>query len=215
MRIQHSFETPQAMAEAVAQRTAQLLNDAIAQRGRAMLALSGGSTPRLYLAVLADLFLDWNKLDVRLIDERWVALDHPDSNEGMIRQMLPQAQVIGLFNGAASPVAGCAAAVESLESCPEPWDVALLGLGGDGHIASLFPGTDAVDDPTPYCLPVMTAPQHPRMSLSAAALLRFHHPLMILSGVEKRQVWQDAEAKMLPARILARAGDRLETFWSA
>ncbi|HVI52714.1 MAG TPA: 6-phosphogluconolactonase [Candidatus Sulfotelmatobacter sp.] len=202
------------LAQALAERTAALLDQAVSRRGHAMLALSGGSTPRQYLPPLGKSFHYWNDVDVRLIDDRWVPSDHPDSNEGMVRALLPQARLTGLVNDAGDPQAGLAAVKRSLQSCAEPWDVALLGMGPDGHVASLFPGTGALEDPDPFCTAVMTAPLHPRISLSATALRRFRHPLLIITGEEKLAVLERAEADGLPAALLLERGEALEIFWA-
>jgi 6-phosphogluconolactonase len=179
-----------------------------------MLALSGGNTPRFYLPMLGARFQRWDVVDVRLIDDRWVRSHHADSNEGMLRQLLPQARLSGLVNDAEGPLAGLAEASASMAACPEPWDIALLGMGGDGHIASLFPGTGTIEDPAPYCVAVPEAPLHPRISLSAAALLRFQHLLLILTGEDKLDALARAERDALPVRLLTQASERLEIFWS-
>jgi 6-phosphogluconolactonase len=202
------------MLEAVVERAATLMEEAVAARGRVMLALSGGNTPRLYLPMLGDRFQRWDFADIRLVDDRWVSTDHVDSNEGMVRQFLPQARLSGLVNGADRPLAGLDEASASMAACPEPWDLALLGMGGDGHIASLFPGTGAVDDPALYCVAVPEAPLHPRISLSAAALLRFQHLLLILTGEDKLDALARAERDALPVHLLTQASERLEIFWS-
>jgi len=202
------------MAEAVAQRAAALMQEAISHRGRAMAALSGGTTPQLYLPLLHERFTHWEAVDLRLVDDRWVPANHVNSNEGMVRRALPHSRLTGLVNGAPTPLTGLAKASASMASCPEPWDLTLLGMGGDGHIASLFPGTGAAEDPARYCVAVPEAPLHPRISLSATALLRFQKLLLVLTGNDKLDALARAQAENLPVWLLARAEDRLEIFWS-
>jgi 6-phosphogluconolactonase len=186
--ILQSFSSPTALAKAVAVRTAAILDQAIADRGRALLALSGGSTPKLYLPALDQAFAHWDKVEAFLTDERWVPTDHPDSNEALIRGILPRVRLTGLVNDAADPEAGLGETRQRLATLPEPWDLALLGMGEDGHIASLFPDTGAIDDPDPYCTAVLNAPLYPRLSLSAEALLRFSHRFLVISGKAKHEM---------------------------
>lgn len=210
----HRFDSPAAMAQAVAGRAAAILAEAVTERGRAVLALSGGSTPKLYLPALDSAFAHWDKVEAFLTDERWVPLDHPDSNEALVRGLLPRTHLTGLVNAAADPEAGLAETRRRLEALPQPWDLALLGMGEDGHIASLFPGTGAVHDPDPFCTAVRDAPLHPRLSLSAKALMRFGHRLMIISGERKLDVLSQATQDGLPVSLLLQEDNRLDVFAS-
>lgn len=202
------------MAQAVASRAAAILDDAVAERGRAVLALSGGSTPKLYLPAVDSAFSHWGQVEAFLTDERWVPVDHPDSNEALVRGLLPRVHLTGLVNEAANPQAGLAETRGRLAALPEPWDLALLGMGEDGHIASLFPGTGAAEDTDSYCTAVSDAMLHPRLSLSAKALARFHHRLLVITGDQKRELLARASQDRLPVSLLLQNENQLEVFSS-
>ena len=146
---EHRFPTIEGCAEALADALGDSLCRGIAERGWASLALSGGRTPRHILPVLAQREVPWQHVHVTLTDERWVAPDHPDSNEKLVRDTLlvgdaSAARFVAMKSAGASPgqaVSGCA---ERLAGVPRPFDAVLLGMGEDGHIASLFPESPAL-----------------------------------------------------------------------
>ena len=212
------FADLDALAAAVAMETARLLRQAVVERGRAVLGVTGGRTPEAYLPLLARDFADWDKVTVVLVDDRWVPPTSPDSNEGLARRCLPQARILSLVHGHSTLAEDAVAASRHLAQLPEPWDVALLGMGEDGHIASLFPKTGAVCDPALYCLAVPQAPRHPRISLSAAALHRFQRCLLAITGMEKRVILERAygegDPDQLPARLLFLIRNDIKVFWS-
>ncbi len=121
-----------------------LLTAAVAARGAGFLAVSGGSTPKLFFQALSKSALDWDKITVTLIDERFVAPSSPRSNQGLVESNLLQnaarrAKFVPLYNGADDPEEGARLAGEALAKAPWPLDVAVLGMGNDGHTASIFP----------------------------------------------------------------------------
>src|SRR3546814_3380269 len=111
MPTEHLFVDGALAAADMARRIAMILGDAIAQRGVAAIALSGGRSPRPVLEALAGAALDWDKVIVTLVDERWVAPDHADSNERLVRETLLQgkaaaARFVPMKNKAVDAYAG-------------------------------------------------------------------------------------------------------------
>jgi 6-phosphogluconolactonase len=184
----------------LALRARTILDNAIAQRGRAVLALSGGRTPNHYLPSLRAQPLPWDRTIVTLIDERFVPVDHPQSNEGLARRHGFD-PCHGLRGTAPAPERAASEASEQLAAIALPWDMAIYGLGEDGHIASLFPGLPLSAD-APLCLATRAPDGSDRLSMSPTALTRFGHPLLVIGGASKRRVLDRAEAEDLPVRLL-------------
>jgi 6-phosphogluconolactonase len=206
------FEHPAALVETLAGEIHQLLDNALQARGGASLVVSGGTSPIPLFRSLRQLDLDWSRVFITLADERWVAVDDPASNEGMVRRELLQdraaaARFTGLKTTAPTPQLGAAESWARLGSHPRPFDVLILGMGDDGHTASLFPGspgiTQALDpDAAPACV-AMSAPVAPnaRISLNLAALAQSRRVVLHITGEKKWGVYRDA------ARAAARDGD--------
>lgn len=179
--VLNRFGDADALEAALCATVAGQLRLGIASRGEASMVVSGGRTPHGLFARLAATRLAWDRVTITLADERWVAADHPDSNERAVRARLLRgeaatARFIPLFNGAPEPWAGLERAHAALAQLRRPFDVVMLGMGEDGHTASLFPSAGRLAAPsavaTPDCIGVRpaTAP-HDRVSLTAAALL--------------------------------------------
>jgi 6-phosphogluconolactonase len=142
-----------ALIERAAALTVDAIRTAIAERGQCTLALSGGSTPRPVYERLAAAEIDWQKIQIFWGDERYVPQDHPDSNARMAREAwldrvsIPPEHIHPVPTAAGDAAIDAAryeATVRSATGCPEgvpTLDVILLGMGDDGHTASLFPGT--------------------------------------------------------------------------
>jgi 6-phosphogluconolactonase len=172
------------------------------------LALSGGGTARrCYERLAATAAPDWSSVTVLFGDERWVPVDSADSNEGMARRALLDAvrpaEVCSL-RGAAPTLEEAAEAYDALVAALPALDLVHLGLGDDGHTASLFPGSPAleVDDR----LVVATgddAHPHPRLTLTFPAIARFTTAVVTVSGQEKAQAWHRlCDAHDIPAARL-------------
>lgn len=203
-----AFPDQAELAPALAAAVADRLRTAIDARGRAVLAVSGGSTPVPFFAALQREVLDWRRVTVTLADERWVDTDHPDSNAALVQRCLLQreaarAQFQPLKNGAATAAAGCNA-VSSQVSALFPLDVAVLGMGSDGHTASWFPGASNLEqaldrDYAGICVALQPAGGgHERLSLSLAAVLSAAQLYLHISGSEK---WAALERALLPGPV--------------
>lgn len=218
-------ELDQALAAAVAQR----LNDAISSEGRASLVVSGGSTPVHFFTVLANAELDWSKVTVTLADERWVDNAHEASNEKLVRENLLQnkaagAQFLPLKTPADTAVDGAAALANSFSNIGK-FTVVILGMGGDGHTASLFPGADGLaramaTDTSPICQAItpLTAP-HERMTLTAARLLDADDIIIHITGESKREVLEQAKGLVNQAELpislfLQQRGTPTTLYWA-
>jgi 6-phosphogluconolactonase len=214
MPTEHFFATGAQAAADIAARTAGILSDAIAARGVASIALSGGRSPRPVLEALSAADLDWSKLIVTLVDERWVAPDSADSNERLVRETLlqgaaAQARFVPMKTLAADAYAGQPAVEAAFAALPWPLDVILLGMGDDGHTASLFPeGQELAQGLESEALTIAATPPvapHQRLSLTARAILQSRHIFLQIGGAAKKAVYDRALAggpvKDLPIRL--------------
>lgn len=202
----HHAESAEVLALDLAGFVAQRLREGLAARGQALLVVSGGSTPVPFFRALSVMPLDWARVSVTLADERWLPPDHADSNERLVRENLLQrdaahASFLPLFNGAASAEVAAPAVAQSLTRLPWPADVVVLGMGGDGHTASLFPHAPELavalaEGEGPLCLPVAApaAPNVPvpRLSLTRRALLDTRQLLVHITGASKLALIQQA-----------------------
>ena len=180
---------------------------AIRKRGHAALAVSGGRTPEHIFPLLCKADLMWDRVRVTLTDERWVAPSHPDSNEGLARRLLmrgpaAKAHFIAMKTDHADPFDGQADVEQALAAVGWPLDAVFLGMGEDGHIASLFPDLDNWQDAPGRALAVAGSDKRqPRMSLTPAALLDSRHIFLVIAGSKKRAIY-DAALKPGPIGAL-------------
>lgn len=206
----HFYPSVEDLEARAAAALARAADQAIAARGRFSIVLAGGRTPERVYARLASAAADWARWHVYFGDERCVPRGDPARNDAMAqaawldRVAIPSAQrhVIPAELG---PEEGAARYARLLETVDE-FDCVLLGLGEDGHTASLFPGADPGDAPrAPAALAVRQAPKPPpeRVSLSAARLSRARQVLFLVSGAAKAQAlsaWHGGEP--VPARAI-------------
>jgi len=172
---------------------AKKIHSAVEARGRCSIALSGGSTPgpvyeELGNSDLAE-FIPWSQLQIFFADERAVPLDHPDSNYRLVKDTLLRShpEALGqMFRMPADAPDRDQAAKRYARRLPESLDVLVLGLGPDGHTASLFPGSPALDE-TEQRVVSVTAPKPPpeRMTITPVVIRKARAIIMIAAGAEK------------------------------
>lgn len=188
-----------AAAQALARKVIPALQEGLATRGAASLVVAGGRTPLPLFRALRDAPLDWARVTVTLTDERWVPAGDPASNARLLQAELLQgraaaARFFPLYDGSAVVPDAVDGVWRSLQEMPLPFDAVVLGMGEDGHFASLFPGnvalSEALDqEAAPGCVE-MLAPVAPirRISLNLAALRQARHLFLLCSGAAKLEV---------------------------
>lgn len=207
MPVEHRLDTGAALAEALAWDVAARLRAAIDQRGRALLAVSGGRSPIPFLQALRSEPLGWHAVTVILADERCVPSTHADSNTALVHQHLLQgdaaaARFVPFFYALPPALDNTALdalqqqAEARLDALPWPLDVAVLGMGLDGHTASLFagaPGTAHALTTAAHCAWVRPLDAgHARLTLSLATLLQARHLALQIAGPAKQAVYTSA-----------------------
>lgn len=228
----HVSASTGAFADAIALLVHETLAAALARRERASLVVCGGSTPASYLPRVAACPLDWARVDVALADERWVSADDSASNERLVRAHLLRAhaaaaRLVGLGSAAATPEAGAAGAATRLGEIAHPYDLAVLGMGNDGHVASLFPGSpqleEALDAASARRCIAITPPPHarpalPRVTMTLAELLKARRIVLAIQGRAKRAALEAAllrrEAPLAPVAALIDAAGVLDVHWT-
>ena len=224
----HAFSGREELAAALAAQIADHLTKAIAKRGTALLAVSGGTTPARLFAVLSATPIAWDKVTVTLVDERFVPASSPRSNAGLVAANLLQnaakaARFVPLYHEATSIEDAAASDNAALQALPWPLDVVILGMGGDGHTASFFPDADDLAvllDPSSerIVLPVHAASAgEPRLTLSLARIIDAGFIALHIEGADKRTAFDGAVAPgpRKPIRaVLDAAPKPVEVFWA-
>ena len=205
-----------ALAHLLAGEVAAVLERAIRGRDRAALAVPGGTTPAAFLTALGGHALDWGTASVTLTDERCVPADHPRSNRRLLDETL--------FAGPAHAAQFVALDDEQALSALLPLDACVLGMGGDFHIASLFPGADRLDEAlSPDCGAAalrLQAPGAPeaRITLTAPVLTGAGRCFVLIHGAEKRAALDRARAAAGPAdapvRLVLDAPTPATVYWA-
>ncbi|SET11504.1 6-phosphogluconolactonase [Nitrosomonas marina] len=194
----NTYTTTDALADGFANYAAEVLRTALTRQQTASLVVPGGSTPRAYLPALAAQTLPWQRITITLSDERWVDTGLHDSNEHLVRTcLLKRLNVQPHFTGLKTPHEKPEAAIPEIEqrlkTLPQPFTLTVLGLGEDGHIASLFPGLKLHEathsSAEQRCIAVYppVAPS-PRVSLSLDALAGSAQIALVATGKVKRQL---------------------------
>ena len=201
MLTEYKFDTREAASAAIAARIAGLVSAQLGRDAAAHFVVGGGTTPERSFDLLSEYELDWDKVQVALSDERWVPNDHDDSNERLVREsMLKNAASAGHILPIFKTGLSADERSEELQSRkPENgFACAMVGMGIDGHFASLFPDADCLSEGlqlnnSRFYIPVRTnASPHPRISMTLSALLASDEVLLFFFGEEKLAVYDNA-----------------------
>ena len=219
----YTFADRPSCIEALSEQICAVIRSDLAVCARMDLAVSGGRSPAPLFETLAKIELDWGRVRVRLVDERDVPPEHPDSNAALVRgHLLQHAAARAQFELLRDPALTLDQCVERANVSAGAADLLLLGLGDDGHVASLFPdapeierGLDAasVDD---YLLTTPQHAPHRRIGMTLHALLRARCVFLFATGASKRERLRDAmhdAASPLPVARLLRARE-VEMYWA-
>mgnify|MGYP000285978878 FL=1 len=196
-------DSEEVLAQKLALSVSKQLNACIDDKNKACLAVSGGKTPIAFFQQLSQQTIEWSKVTIILVDERWLPTDHADSNEKLVRDHLiqnnaKQAYFLGLKNDAELPSEGIMDCETKLRTQIDHIDVVVLGMGQDGHTASWFTDSKQLaalldGETSAWCLPVEDdfLPQ-PRMSLTWRFMKRAEKIYLHFSGEEKNSVFNKA-----------------------
>lgn len=218
----HEFEDEKAACEALALAASCQLIDALENWESVIFLVSGGRTPQRILPLIASAPLDFSRVIMLASDERIVPLEHSDSTEGMVKGIFRDQGVTANYVGLGGNVVGEQALrhwLGEMESLNLPIAAALLGVGEDGHFASLFPRRDEVRNlrETAMLVPQSPPHRHMRVTLGLKMILRSQLILIPVFGRGKRTVidraLQKQDAKQLPVSSLLHQNlVRIETF---
>jgi 6-phosphogluconolactonase len=203
------FDSRESLAAALAFDVAEALAQCVESNGKACLAVSGGTTPKLFFGALSRRGIPWDKVVVTLVDERQVPETSERSNARLVRENLMQDRAA---RAEFKPI-----------SADAQIDVAVLGMGNDGHTASFFPGGDnlakAIDPKGGQRVTTMSAPGagEPRLTFTLPALLAAKLLCLHIEGQEKRDVLDvalgEGPAEALPIRAFLRSPKPLALYW--
>lgn len=225
-----TFDNRDALSEALADSVADTLQSGAKENGAASLIVSGGSTPKPFFQALKAKPLAWDKVTVSLADERFVDVSSDDSTEKLVREFLlhDDANYVSMAPISADETLdeGCVRAEAAFQKFPM-FDTVILGMGEDGHTASLFPHHPALVeglklDSQRLCLPITDSPKPPpeRITLTAAAITNCRQLILHITGDSKRDVYDNvltvADAQQHPIyAFIEQTRIPLTVYWAA
>lgn len=223
-----SFADKPTLAKELAESVADRIRAAIAARGAAAIAVSGGSTPGKFFQALGKTKdIDWDKVVVTLVDERWVDETSDRSNAGLVNEKMLQgpaatARFFPLYSGGAEPTPEAIGKTNALMAeLPQPFAAVILGMGNDGHTASFFPGGDTLSEALTSSGPTLAirAPGagEPRVTFTLPRLLATDGLYLHIEGAEKAEVLDKAlgegAVEDMPIRAVLRSGAPISVYW--
>lgn len=230
VHFQSFAEKPQ-LAESLAHSVAELLREGIATRGKASLAVSGGSTPKPFFEALRKQSgIDWSKVYLTLVDDRWVDAPHADSNEQLVKDhlLVEGMHFISLKSAHATPHEAQREIESRVAEIPLPFDAIILGMGDDGHTASFFPGAPELygalnPEDGSTLVAAITPPSyapHLRMTLTLPAILNAKRIFLHITTGKKQEVYAKAAeggpVEEMPVRaVLRQEKTPVDVYWAA
>jgi 6-phosphogluconolactonase len=220
----YEFSNPKEQALALSQSITRQINSLLKQKPQVTLAVSGGKSPIGLFQELSQSPIEWERVTITLVDERFIATDHPDSNENLVRQHLlvnhaEKAHFISLVT-----TRNILTSVSNANLQVAQIDLAVLGMGEDGHTASIFPDcpelSRAIDvklTPERYVITTPAAANYQRIGLSLAGILEIPHLYLSISGAKKREVLSQAASGItpnLPLSYVLHERNNLEIFFA-
>lgn len=214
------FDNREALLAALQEDCVAALQLALDEREQASFLVSGGSSPAPLYQRLSQIALDWKNIHVALVDERWVEPGHAKSNQTFVEKNLlqhqaAQAPYTAMKNSAASAAEGLAECEQAYRKLPGPFDLTVLGMGPDGHTASLFPHAEGLDEALStddLCVAInaqqsdVTGEFTERMTLSLAGILQSRRLVLLITGDEKLQALRAAQdgddVRAMPVRAV-------------
>ncbi len=226
--MEHFFDTREEASVAAAEYIGTQLTRRLDLQDEASFVVSGGTSPVRCFELLAEADIDWPNVHILPSDERWVSAGSDDSNEKLIRDTLLQgkaaeARLHPMHSDLFSLEERCEMFEETVRTLPFPFACSMIGMGEDGHFASLFPDADNLKtgldvDNTHLCLPIDTANSpHRRLTLTLAALSRSDRIVLLIFGDAKRDVYERAKERSngLPvSHLLLQKRAPVRVFWA-
>ncbi len=225
----NEFSNPDALANSLSEFVATALTQRIKNDGVATLAVSGGTTPIRFFEALANTTLDWSKVTITLVDDRWVPDSSPRSNAMLVKKHLHKGHAAAatfhpLVNDAPTPETGRDSTNLMIGSLALPFAAVVLGMGTDGHTASFFPAGDRLASalkPAPgrYVETMRAeAAGEPRITLTLPVLLEADHVMIHIEGQAKRAAleaaWRSGPVEDMPIRAILLRDPPPDIFWS-